>query len=70
VRRFLKGNEDKVGRLRRKPGGTWYFDYAAGDADDEVGFHLGAERFVVGEYLSVKRAGEMHTYRVVSVQRP
>ena len=70
VRRFLHGSPDRIGRLRRKPGGEWYFDYAEGAEDDEIGFHLGRERFVSGEYVSVKRAGAMHTYRVASVQSP
>jgi hypothetical protein len=70
VRRFLSGTNDRIGRLRRKTGGTWYFDYAEGSADDEIGFHLGRERFVAGEYVSVNRAGTMHTYQVASVERP
>jgi hypothetical protein len=30
-----------IGRLRRKPGGRWHFDYAEGDRDDEIGSYLG-----------------------------
>jgi hypothetical protein len=70
VRRFRTGEEDLVGRLRRKPGGQWYFDYAEGDRDDEIGFHLGDERFVTGEYVSIERNGAMHTYQVARVERP
>ncbi|TIP76043.1 MAG: hypothetical protein E5X63_42635 [Mesorhizobium sp.] len=70
VRRFRAGEEDLVGRLRRKPGGQWYFDYAEGDRDDEIGFHLGDERFVTGEYVSIERNGAMHTYQVARVERP
>lgn len=70
VRRFLRGTADRIGRLRRKPGGQWYFDYAAGDADDEIGFQFGKERFVIGEYVSLKQADEMRTYRVERVQAP
>ena len=69
VRRFHPG-EVRIGRLRRKPGGQWYFDYAEGDQDDEIGFHLGEERFMTGEYVSIWRAGSMHTYQVVRVEKP
>jgi hypothetical protein len=66
VRRFQEGEDDLNGRLGRKPGGAWYFDY---DVDDEAGYRLGAERFVPGEYISIADGlGRMHTYRVVSVQ--
>ena len=70
VRRFRTGEDDLIGRLRRKPGGQWYFDYAEGDRDDEVGFHLGEERFVTGEYVSITRNGATHTYQVARVERP
>jgi hypothetical protein len=70
VRRFRAGQEDAIGRLRRKPGGQWYFDYAKGDGDDEIGFHLGDERFVTGEYISISRAGAMHAYQVARVEKP
>ena len=70
VRRFRAGQDDLVGRLRRKPGGQWYFDFAEGDSDDEVGFHLGEERFVTGEYVSIGSAGVMHTYQVARVEKP
>jgi hypothetical protein len=70
VRRFRTGEEDLIGRLKRKPGGQWYFDYAEGDRDDEIGFHLGDERFVTGEYVSIERNGAMHTYQVARVERP
>lgn len=70
VRRFKADGEDRIGLLRRKPGGQWYFDYAEGERDDEIGFHLGDERFVPGEYVSIRSAGVMHTYQVVRVERP
>jgi len=34
---------------------------------DEVGIHLADERFVLGEYVSIREAGKTHTYRVVAV---
>lgn len=70
VRHFRHGADDRIGRLRRKPGGQWYFDYAEGDRDDEVGFRLGEERFVTGEYVSVSSGGTMHTYQVARVEKP
>jgi hypothetical protein len=70
VRRFHEGEDDHVGHLARRPGGAWYFDYDESRAeDDETGHRLGDERFVLGEYVSVKdEHGRMHTYRVVSVR--
>lgn len=69
VHRFRDGEDDLVGHLARKPGGAWYFDYAEGDSDDENAYRLGSERFILGEYVSVRdENGHMHTYRVVSVQ--
>lgn len=71
VRHFRTGEEDRIGRLRRKPGGTWYFDYVEGEeSDDEIGFRLGEERFVTGEYVSIGRGGGMHTYQVARVEKP
>lgn len=70
VRWFGEGHAERIGRLRRKPGGQWYFDYEEGDRDDEIGFRLGDERFTVGEYVSVSRGGETHTYQVARVERP
>jgi len=70
VRWFGAGRADRIGRLRRKPGGQWYFDYEEGDRDDEIGFRLGEERFIVGEYVSVGRKGATHTYQVARLERP
>jgi hypothetical protein len=70
VHRFREGEDDEVGRLSRRPGGAWYFDYDdSRPDDDEAGHRLGAERFVIGEYVSIRdEHGHMHTYRVVSVR--
>lgn len=70
VRRFRTGENDRIGRLRRKPGGQWYFDYEEGESDDEIGFRLGEERFVTGEYVSIRSGGTMHTYQVARVATP
>ncbi len=70
VRRFRESGSTRIGRLRRKPGGQWYFDYEEGRSDDEIGFRLGEERFVTGEYVSIVTAGVMHTYQVARVEKP
>jgi uncharacterized protein YuzE len=70
VRRFSGGEDDRIGRLKRKPGGQWYFDYAEGERDDEIGFRFGEERFVVGEYVSITSSGDQHTYQVARVEKP
>lgn len=70
VRHFRAGRDDRIGRLRRKPGGQWYFEYADGEINNETVFRLSEERFVAGEYISIRRAGVMHTYRVAFVEKP
>ncbi|KQQ85736.1 hypothetical protein ASF65_04090 [Aureimonas sp. Leaf324] len=70
VRHFQHGIPDRIGTLRHGPGGIWYFDYEPGPNDDEKGFRFATERFVTGEYVSLQRAGAMHTYRVVRVEKP
>ncbi len=71
VHRFREGEDDMVGRLARKPGGAWYFDYDQDTTrDDENAYHLGSEQFLLNEYISIRdEHGHMHTYRVVSVRR-
>src|SRR5690606_34878690 len=70
VRRFSASQADRIGLLRRKPGGQWYFDYEEGERDDEKGFHFGEERFVMGEYVSISHGDHMHTFRVARVEKP
>jgi len=70
VRSFSPGREDRVGRLRRKPGGQWYLDYEEGERDDEPGFRFGDEQFVTGEYVSISRGNAFHTYQVARVEKP
>ncbi|MBA8903143.1 hypothetical protein [Phyllobacterium sp. P30BS-XVII] len=70
VRHFRPGQDDLIGRLRRKPGGQWYVDYTIGETDDELIFRLSDERFAIGEYISIKSAGVMHTYRVITIETP
>lgn len=70
IRRFRPDQEDRIGRLRRKPGGQWYFDYVEGDDDDEIGFRLGEERFVTGEYVSIRCDDSMRVFQVAQVEKP
>lgn len=69
VRRFWGGEEEDVGHLVHRPGGSWAFRYdIAGDEDDEAGYRFGAHPFVVGEYVSIKdEDGDLNTFTVVTV---
>jgi hypothetical protein len=74
VRRFWDTEEQK-GYLAHKPGGVehahWSFDYGGMTSHDdgEEGYRFGAHAFRPGEYVSIgDAAGEMHTFRVTSVE--
>jgi hypothetical protein len=67
VRRFRNDATEAVGRLARSDDGRWFFDFEPGEADDEFGFRLDDERFVPGEYISIRAAnGVPHTFRVMT----
>jgi hypothetical protein len=74
VRRFLNGEEEQVGRLVHKPGGSeharWVFDYDPETTDDdESGYRFGAHVFAPGEYVSIRSEdGRLHTFQVASVE--
>lgn len=69
VVRFRSGEDDDIGHLVHRPGGSWAFHYdIRGDEDDEAGYHFQDECFDVGEYVSVREADATHTYRVISVE--
>ncbi|PVB63147.1 hypothetical protein [Labrenzia sp. 011] len=70
VRRFWGGEEEEIGHLIHRPGGSWAFRYDIdGDDDDESGYRFGAHAFNPGEYVSIKdEDGELHTFQVVTVQ--
>jgi hypothetical protein len=69
VTRFRATEDDEIGHLVHKQGGSWAFHYdVAGEGDDEEGYRFQNERFQVGEYLSVREGDKQHTYRVVSVE--
>ena len=70
VVRFWGDEEDEVGPLIRKPGGSWAFHYDIhGDEDsDESGYRFALHVFRPGEYLSIKEHDEqMRTFKVVAV---
>jgi hypothetical protein len=69
VRRFAPDEDAVDGRLARK-GARWFFDYDAGDTDDDEPVHrLGEHRFAVGEYVTVTdEDGRPLTYKVVEVR--
>jgi len=70
VTRFWEGEKPELGHLVRKPGGSWAFHYDVfGDEDDdETGYRFGQEKFVEGEYVSIREHDDrMRTFRVVSV---
>jgi hypothetical protein len=74
VHRFW-GDEPRLrGRLVHRPGGksgaTWGFDYdVQTHADDEAGYRLADHVLAPGEYLSIRDPeGELHTFRVASVE--
>lgn len=68
VRRFIKDATIATGRLRHTFGDHWLLDLDGRDELDGVGFRLGDERFVPGEYVSIVSAdGQAHTYGVERV---
>lgn len=71
VRRFRPKEEDDIGHLLRKPGGSWAFHYDIhSDAEeDEAGYRFGDHVFKLGEYVSVREDDELMPYKVVRVMR-
>ena len=69
VVRSWAGEEEDIGHLVHRPGGSWGFHYDIdGDEGDEAGYRLGSHRFVPGEYVSIRDdEGDLHTFRVVSI---
>ena len=70
VTRYWAGEAAHQGRLVHRRGGSWAFDYDPGRSDDdEVGFKLGAHRFVPGEYVSFTEPDDsLRCFRVASVE--
>lgn len=71
VHRFWEGEDDQVGHLIRKPGGSWAFHYdLLGDPDDdESGYRFGDHVFHPKEYVSIKEHDDvLRTFKVIMVQ--
>ncbi|MCA0424618.1 MAG: hypothetical protein LCH61_15090 [Proteobacteria bacterium] len=70
VTRFWGGEEEDLGHLVRRPGGSWAFHYdVAGDEDDEAGYRFGAHVFREREYVSLKdQDGDLQPFIVASVE--
>src|SRR5579864_8854664 len=71
VRRFWGSEEDELGHLVRKPGGSWAFHYDihGAAADDEGGYRLNSHKFLPGEYVSLREHDDvLRTFRVVKVE--
>jgi hypothetical protein len=67
--RFRPEEEIEIGHLVRRRGGGWAFRYDIdGDEDEEAGFRFGDHVFRLGEYVSVREDGALHTFRVASVR--
>jgi hypothetical protein len=69
VVRFRPNEADDIGHLVRKPGGAWAFRYdVGGDQADETGYHFSPDRFIIGDYVSVREDDGLHTFQVASVE--
>jgi hypothetical protein len=70
VVRFRPDEDEAIGHVIHRPGGSWAFHYdIRGNEDDETGYHLENERFELGEYVSIREQDKMHTFQVMSVER-
>lgn len=71
VRRFWEGEDDELGHLVRKRGGSWAFHYDIGEAeeDDEAGYRFGDHAFKLGEYVSIRdEDNKLRTFYVVAIR--
>ena len=68
VRRFWRGEDDKVGQLAYHDRHGWVFSFEAEEQDDEPIIRFGRHVYRVGEYVSIlEHDGVTRTFRVVSV---
>ena len=69
VKRFWPHEPEAIGKLVRRRGGSWAFDYdPSTTSDDEPGFKLDTHRFVPGEYVSFREHdGKLRTFIVKAV---
>ena len=70
------GEPDRHGWLVHRAGGsggaTWLIDYNRDTStDDETGYRLGAHRFQLDEYVSIRDdEGDLHTFKVAQLAAP
>jgi hypothetical protein len=70
VYRFWEDEDDEIGHLIRKPGGSWAFHYDihGEEDDDETGYRFGDHTFIPGEYVSIMEHDDvLRTFLIVSV---
>lgn len=73
VRRFRPREEDDIGHLVKKRGGShghswaFHYDIHSDEEEDETGYRFGDHVFKVGEYVSVREDDELMPYKVVRV---
>jgi len=66
--RFRADEDDEIGHLQRKPGGSWAFHYdTPAGAEEEKARHLESEHFLIGEYIAIREEDGLHTFQVASV---
>ena len=71
VVRFRHGENDDVGHLIRKRGGSWAFHYDvhSDGEDDESGYRFADHVFRPGEYVSIREDDALLPYQVKRVQQ-
>jgi len=66
---FHAEEPNDVGHLFRAPRGTWAFRYnVTGKPTSEPTFHLGSDRFVIGDYASIRDEKGQHVFQVASIE--
>ena len=69
VVRFRPSEDNDIGHLVRKPGGSWAFHYDihSDEEDDESGYRFGDHVMKAGEYVSIREDDVLVPYRIVQV---
>lgn len=68
VLKFRPSQANEIGHVvRAKQGWRLHYDIAGNDPD-EAGFHFEDERFVPGEYVSIRDGKKLHVYKVSTVE--
>jgi len=68
VLKFRPGQANEIGHVMHDEQG-WRLHYdIAGETSDEAGLHFEDERFVPGEYVSIRDGRRLHVYKVSTVE--